>query len=89
MPRYRVPDDIAWIDGTEIGIGESLYVTKLPTGKTVHLTGTARMIWLVAAEGGDVLVEVSELVNLPADCVKEDIRAFLDNLTHEGLLKSC
>ncbi|WP_353081804.1 hypothetical protein [Tessaracoccus lapidicaptus] len=35
QPRCRVPADIAWVDGTEIGLGEELYLARLPSGRTV------------------------------------------------------
>jgi len=52
MNRYRVPDTIAWVDGTDFDLDADLYLTKLPSGNTVLLKDTARLIWLVAIEGG-------------------------------------
>lgn len=85
-PRYRVPDDIAWIDGTEIGMGEELYLSRLPSGDTVQLTGTARMMWHAALEGGDVPGQVGALTGVsPAD-ISRQVTDFLDELAVQGFL---
>lgn len=88
-PRYRVPDDIAWIDGTEIGMGEELYTTRLPSGDTVQLTGTARMVWHAALKGGDIVRQVSTLTSVaPAD-VSRQVTDFLDELVVQRFLLMC
>lgn len=38
---YVVPDNVAWIDGTDIDTGEELYLTTVPDGQSVLLTGSA------------------------------------------------
>lgn len=85
-PRYRVPDDVAWIDGTEIGLGEELYLTRIPSGDTVQLTGTARMIWHAAVSQHDfresLLGQVSEN---PADA-EAQVEAFVQQLLSARLL---
>lgn len=83
---YRVPDDIAWIDGTDASMGEELYLTKVPDGHTVLLTGSARLIWLVAAEGQSVLPAVAELAGVAPSAIEDDVHCFLRDLTLRGLL---
>ncbi len=85
-PTYRVPDDIAWVDGPDVGLGEELYLTVVPEGRTVLLKDTARLIWLIAAEGGEVLTEIATLVGRPAAEIEPDVQAFLADLTARGLL---
>jgi len=84
---YRVPDNIAWVDGADFGLTEELYLTKVPEGTTVLLKDTARLIWLVAIEGGDALTEVAELVNQEPQVIEPDVTAFLVDLTSRGLLE--
>ena len=86
MNRYRVPDTIAWVDGTDFDLGPDLYITKLPSGNTVLLKDTARLIWLVAIEGGDVVSEVAALVGRPAAEIESDVHTLLHDLTQRGLL---
>ncbi|MGD8214495.1 hypothetical protein [Aestuariimicrobium sp. Y1814] len=83
---YRVPDNVAWIDGTEVGTNEELYLTVVPQGNTVLLTGTARMIWLVAAGGGDVVAGVADLVGRAPAEIADEINRFLSDLVGRGLL---
>lgn len=83
---YRIPDDVAWIDGADLGAGDELYLTVVPDGQTVLLKDTARLIWLIAAEGGDVLAEVADLVGQPPAAIEADVQRFVADLTERGLL---
>ena len=86
-PRtYQVPDNLAWIDGADWGMGEELYLTIVPDGRTVLLKDTARLIWLVAARGGDVVNEVARTVGLPAVDIEPQVAEFLPELLTRGLL---
>lgn len=86
-PQYRVPDNVAWVDGAEHGMAEELYLTIVPDGRTVLLEDTARLIWHVAADGAtNVVEEVADLVGLPAGEVERDVNDFLADLTGRGLL---
>lgn len=86
-PRYRVPDNIAWVDGADFDMTEELYLTVVPEGRTVLLKDAARLIWLVAIEGGDdVVAEVAELVGRPVAEIEQEVRQFLESLTGRGLL---
>ena len=87
-PRYRVPDDIAWIDGTEIGLGEELYLSQMPGGHTILLENTARMIWHIALTGSPVADQVAALVGLPPGTVGAEVERFLADLEAAGLLSS-
>ncbi|SMO44907.1 hypothetical protein SAMN06266982_10311 [Propioniciclava tarda] len=83
---YRVPDNVAWVDGPDFGVAEELYLTVVPEGRTVLLKGTARLIWLVAIEGGDVASEVARLVGRPSADIAEAVGTFLQDLSGAGLL---
>lgn len=85
-PEYVVPPNIAWVDGADFGMAEELYLTVVPEGRTVLLKDTARLIWHVAAEGGDVLAGVAELVGLPPEQIADDVNGFLTDLVARGLL---
>jgi len=68
-------------------MAEELYLTVVPDGRTVLLKDTARLIWLVAADGtDDVVREVAALVDLPVEEVSGEITTFLEDLTDRGLL---
>ena len=67
-------------------MAEELYFTVVPDGRTVLLKDTARLIWLVAADGGNVIEDVAELVGLPTEQVAGEITTFLKDLTARGLL---
>lgn len=86
-PRtYQVPDNLAWIDGADWGMGEELYLTIVPDGRTVLLKDTARLIWLVAARGGDVVSEVAGFVRLTPTEINLQVGQFLSELTDAALL---
>ncbi|MHA6509039.1 hypothetical protein [Tessaracoccus sp. Y1736] len=85
-PLYRVPDDIAWIDGTEIGLGEELYLTRLPSGETIQLKGPGRMIWLSATHDIDPIGAVAALVGRPRQELVPLIRGFMSSLKQDAWL---
>ncbi|GAA4407710.1 hypothetical protein GCM10023168_24060 [Fodinibacter luteus] len=85
-PTYQVPGNIAWVDGADFGMAEELYLTVVPDGQTVLLKGTARMIWIVASEGGSVVDEVAQLVARPPAEIEDQVGTFLADLTNRGLL---
>lgn len=85
-PLYRVPDDIAWIDGTEIGLGEELYLARLPTGETLLLKDTARMVWHQAVSDPQVGERVAELVGRSPAEIHGEIDGFVQRLIDAGLL---
>lgn len=88
VPTYRVPPQLAWVDGAAHGMGEELYLSVLPAGRTVLLRDTARLIWLVAAQGSDdVARDVAHAVGLHREQVAEDVAAFVDDLVGRGLLE--
>lgn len=84
--RYRVPERVAWVDAEDLGQGESLYLVVVPGGLPVVLEGTARLIWHVAAGGGEVLPEVAELVGKPAGEIERDVETFVGDMVRRGLL---
>lgn len=85
--RYRVPGQIAYLDGTDVGEDDAVYVTRLPSGHTVQLAGTARLIWREVVAGRDPLPRTALALRLPADRVEAGVAAFLARLVREGLLE--
>ena len=85
-PGYRVPNNIAWVDGVDFGIAEELYLTLVPDGRTVMLKDTGRIIWLVATESANVVEKVANLVGLPIAEIDEEVNTFLADLMDRGLL---
>ena len=83
---HRVPERLAWVDAAELGASDDLCLTLLPTGQTVVLSGTARLIWLVAVDGGDVVAEVADLVGEAPEAIAPEVTRFLAELTDRGLL---
>jgi len=84
--RYRVPDGLAWVDEPLDDGSGALYLTQVPDGRTVLLEGSARLIWLVAVQGGEVATEVAALVGVSASEIEQDVRRFLSELADRGLL---
>lgn len=85
---FRVPERLAWVDTAEISGGDDLCLTHLPSGDTVVLSGTARLIWLVAVNGGsDVVAEVAELVQEAPDAIASEVTRFLAELVERGLIE--
>ena len=84
--RYRVPDNIAYIDGADTESGDVLVLTLLPHGQSVRLEAIGRLLWTMAAEGSDVVAEIAKMVEKPPDAVAGDVAAFLGDLVDRGLL---
>ena len=85
--RYRVPAQVAFIDGAVFGEGEVLYLTMLPSGKTVLLRDMARSIWLVAADCREVVPEIEKLLGQPPSAIASHVAGFLSELLARGLLE--
>lgn len=84
--RYRTPSNVAHVDGADYNINDALHLTILPAGDSVALSGTARIIWLVAIEGGPVVPRIAELLRQPEEAIAKDVASFLDTLVGRGLL---
>ncbi len=79
--------DIAWVDGADFEMAEELYLTVVPDGRAVLLKDTARLIWLAARAGGDVVAQVAAWCGVsPAD-IGQDVSEFLQQLVERGLLE--
>ncbi|MDO5737280.1 MAG: PqqD family peptide modification chaperone, partial [Propionibacteriaceae bacterium] len=83
---HTIPDDIAWVDVAELVGTDELCLSRLPSGETVLLRGTARLIWLVAVEGNDVATVVADLVGEAPEEIAVHVGEFLKELTERGLL---
>lgn len=84
--KYQVPDNVAYIDGADMQQGEVLYLTLLPLGQSVRLEGVARLLWIVAAAGGDAVSESAILAGEFADRVAPEVGSFLAELMDRGFL---
>ena len=84
--RYRVPETVAYIDGPDVELGDVLFLTLLPHGRSVRLEGIGRQIWTMAAEGSDVMAEIGKMVEQPPDISAVDVAVFLRVLVDRGLL---
>lgn len=84
--KYRIPDNVAYIDAADFDLGEALYITMLPLGRSVCLEASARHIWTMAAEGRDLLVDIAEAGGQPADTIAREVALFLMDLVNRGLL---
>lgn len=84
--RYRVSDNVAYVDGADLESGDVLLLTLLPHGRSVRLEGIGRQIWAMAAEGSDVVAEIAKMVGQQPDIIAGDVAAFLADLVERGLL---
>lgn len=83
--RYRIPPRLAYVV-EEGDAGPEVFLMRLPDGVPVHLAGTSAVIWLLAAEGSDVVESLAELVAAPPPDLPRATAAFLDDLVGSGLL---
>jgi len=84
--RYRVPENVAYIDGADMELGDVLLLTLLPHGQSVRLEGIGRQVWTTAADGSDVVAGIAKMVGQPPDAIASDVAAFLADLVDRGLL---
>lgn len=83
--RYRIPPRVAYV--VEEGeAGPEVFLMRLPDGVPVHLAGTSAVIWLLAAEGSDVVESLTALVAAPPPDLPQATAAFLGELVVNGLL---
>ena len=85
--RYRVPDTVAWVVGEDIGSDNGVYIASILDGRPYVLRDTAQMIWLVAAEGGDLAVDVEVPDDQDAATVQAQVSDFAAHLVSLGLLE--
>lgn len=81
-------DRVAWLDLADRG-QDAVYVSALPDGPPMVLRATAALIFVVAAGGGtldEVVVKVADESGQPADEIRADVVAFVDELVRHGLL---
>ncbi len=85
--RYRVPSHVAWVCGEDIGAGAGVYVADVRDGVPLVLKDSAEMIWLVAAEGGDLPDDVAAPDDADRATVAEQVVSFAHHLVTIGLLE--
>jgi hypothetical protein len=84
--RYRVADDVAWLQGGESSPDACVYAVKLPDGRPVALNDSASAVWLLAVAGEDPVEAIVAETDLPRSQVEGDITSFLSALIEQGLL---
>lgn len=91
--RYRVPRRVAHLV-TESDVADSgsdalrVSLLSLPDGVPLALTETAALIWVIAAEGSENVVEdVARNAHQPVEAVRNDVEAFLRDLVGRRLLE--
>ncbi len=85
--KYRVPGHVAWLCGDDIGAGPGVFVIDVRKGQPLVLQGTAEVIWLVAAEGGDLPADVMVPETADPAAVHEQVSGFADQLVAIGVLE--
>lgn len=85
--RYRVPAHVAWVQCDAPGEDAGVYAVDVGDGTPVVLKGTAELIWLVAAEGGDLPDDVDGPEGSDPATVRAEVVAFADRLVSLGLLE--
>jgi hypothetical protein len=89
VTTFAAGDRIAWLEATVHGDGV-VYAAALPGGPPVTLEGSGGVIFVAAVQGGtldDIVVRVSSQVGVEAEEIRDDIRAFVDQLVEMGLLE--
>lgn len=84
MSTYRIADGVAWVSREELdqGTEPAAYVTRLPDGPALALSGPACLVWLAIHDGGTAS-EIAQRVSEDADVSPEDVRADVEQLLAE------
>jgi hypothetical protein len=91
VTRYRVADDVAWVSHEDLdsdGI-PSAYVTRLPQGPPITLEGSACVVWLAIAEGGDpdeITRSAAQMWDADPDQIRGDVVDLIAELVAVGLV---
>lgn len=87
--RYRIPARVGYVvhEPTLEQPTATVYLLRLPDGQPLVLSGTAALIWVLAAEGEpNVPAALAELVGEALSTVESPTLSYLDNLVLQGLL---
>lgn len=88
---YTVAADVAWLEAAEMGLEEFVvYVTCLPAGRPMKLSGPAYAVWHAVLDGGtadDITARTAEIAQVEATTVADDVRNFLQILVDEQLVE--
>lgn len=85
---YEVPEALAYCFASEADPADQrVFLVTLPDGHPVVLTGSAAVIWSVAASGvADVVAAVADDFKLEPVTIQADVEAFLADAVARGLL---
>lgn len=87
MTSYRVADDVAFLVGSDIIVGDTaVYVLRVPDGAPLVLDGSASLIWQAALLEGDTVGLVAAAVEVEPHTIADDVTGFLRHLVAEGYL---
>lgn len=85
--RYRVRPEVAWVSGDEIGAEAGIYLADVREPQPMVLLGSAELIWLVAAEGGDLPDDIEVADEAERETVRAQVRQFVTDLVARGFLE--
>lgn len=87
--RYRVPASVCFVDGAELQADDDLiFLAVAPGGRPHVLDGIVGLIWSIAANGTDHVVdEVAAEANRAAEDIRSDVENFIEELIGRGLLE--
>lgn len=93
MTTYCIADDVAWVSRDDLDDGSTpmAYAALLPTGRPIALEGSACLVWLAVADGGtveEITASTAQMAGIDADEIRSDVRALLDSLVGEGLVRA-
>jgi hypothetical protein len=75
------------VSGEDIGAELGAYVVDVRDGTPLVLRGTAEIIWLVAAEGGDLPGDIHVSDDTDRTTIDTQVRDFTEELVRLGLLE--
>jgi hypothetical protein len=87
---YRISPHVSWVDAETLGQEEpTVYLAAAADAPPVVLEGAAWAIWTSVADGGtldEITRRTAELTGNASDAIGGDVEAFVESLTHQGLL---
>lgn len=89
--QVTLAERVAWLDWAALGAlhTDVAYASTLPDGPPVVLPGTARVVFLAAAQGGtlgELTARVAEESGQPVEAIADDVAAFVEALVGLGIL---
>ncbi|MEO5664397.1 MAG: PqqD family protein [Nocardioides sp.] len=91
MTAYRIAADVAWVSREELdhGTEPTAYLTRLPDGPALALSGSACLVWVSIRDGGtvpEIAQRVGELADVSTENVRADVERLLADLAEAGVV---